>query len=118
MANMKAVSNEQLIAAILSSRTLSEAASKTGVSLRTIQERMKDSDFRLAYTDAKSQVLRSAVQTTNNHFTEAVEVIAEIMNDKTNNPAVRMQAAQTIINQSVKIFDRVQAAELNFYNGY
>lgn len=118
MASVRAVSNEELIAAILSSRTLTEAANKAGISLRTLQERMHEHEFRLAYTDAKSEVLRAAVQATNAHLTEAIETVADIMKDKTTNPAVRMQAAQTIINQSVKIIDRLQIAETNFNNGY
>lgn len=115
---IKAVSNEEIIASILTHKTLAEAAAAVGISLRTIYDRMHDIDFRIAYNDAKSEVIRGAVQSVNCHLTEAFETVAAIMNNTDNNPAVRLQAAQTIISQSSKICERLTISEINFHNGH
>lgn len=43
-------------------------------------------------------------------------VVAEIMGDKENNAAVRLQAAQTILNTAVKFSERLVAAEAKAEN--
>lgn len=118
MANEKALSNETIIAAIIQSNTYKDAADKLGISIRTIYDRMHDKDFKMQYTDAKAQVLRTAVNSVNSHLSEAIEVIAGIMNNAENNPAVRMQAAQTMINTSIKLKGHIEGAECNFKNGF
>lgn len=118
MARVKVISNEELIAAIITNNTLAAAAEAAGISLRALHDRMRDPDFRIAYTDAKSEIIRGAVRTVNSHLTEALETVAGIMNDEQNNAAVRLQAAQTILSQSSKINDRLMSCEINFNNGF
>ena len=118
MANEKAVSNEEMLAAILASKTFKEAADSLDISIRTIYERMHTTDFRMMYTDAKAEILRTAVNSVNSHVAEALETVAGIMNDTKNNPAVRLQAAQTIINSTYKLRDTLAISECNFKNGF
>lgn len=114
MANNKkqsAVTDEQIIAALISSGTIAKAAEAAGISSRTIYERMTHREFKAAYRAAKSDLIRQAVFNMDNKLTDAINTIAEIMNDKTANPAIRLQAAQTILNNAQKFAERLQGEE-------
>ena len=106
-----AVSNEEIIAAMLASGTISEAAEKVGLSARTIYDRMTTKEFKCLYYGAKTDLIRGAVFAINTRLIDAIETIAEIMSDKETNAAVRLQAAQTIINNAAKFSERLQREE-------
>lgn len=105
------VSNEAIIAALLQSGTVKEAATAAGISARTIHDRMKNDEFKIEYAEAKNNVLRRAVNTMSDKLTAAVETVAEIMENPANNPAVRLQAAQTIIGNAAKLSEKLTQDE-------
>ena len=102
----RTVSDEEIVAALLACSTVSEAAKKCGLATRTLYDRMKYKSFQLLYNGAKADVLRKAVFLITGKLTEAVEVVSEILSDTSVNPAIRLQAAQTIINSAVKLTDK------------
>ncbi len=111
-ANTKAVSNEEIIAALLQHGSVTDAAAAAGISPRTIYERLhSDNDFRGQYAEAKNGVLRRAVVSINDRLSEAITAVADIMNDTNVNAAVRLQAAQTIINNAGKLTEQLQKDE-------
>lgn len=107
----QAVSDEQLIAALLNSRTLKTAAAAAGISERALYDRMNKGEFQSLYKAAKADLIRAAVFDMNNKLQEAIDTVAEIMTDQDNNPAIRLQAAQTILNNAAKFSQRLQAEE-------
>ena len=107
----RTVSDEEIVSALLACSTVSEAAKKCGLATRTLYDRMKYKSFQLLYNGAKADVLRKAVLLITGKLTEAVEVVAEILSDTAVNPAIRLQAAQTIINSAVKLADKLQQDE-------
>lgn len=109
--NTKAISNEEIIAALLQHGTVREAAEAAGTTPRTIYDRMKDREFRADYMEAKNDIIRKAVYSINAKLSEAIDAVADIMNDADTNPAVRLQAAQTIINNAAKFADRLTKDE-------
>lgn len=111
MANNKAISDEQIIAALFSNGTIKAAAAAVGISERSIYDRMNEGDFIALYKSAKADLIRGAVVNLNNHIQTAVNVVADIMNDSNNNAAVRLQAAQTILNNAGKFSQRLAAEE-------
>ena len=111
MPKEKAVSNEKIIAALLTSGTIKEAAAAAGIAPRTLYDRMGEKDFREEYKAAKAGVMRQAAISLNGKITAAVDTIAEIMQDKGANPATRLQAAQTILNNAAKFAERLTADE-------
>ena len=114
--NTTAISNEEIIAALISSGTITQAAAQLNISTRTIYDRMTQKDFKAAYSAAKSDILRKAVLKLNTRLNEAIDTVSTIMNDKEVNAAVRLQAAQTIINTADKFTQRLQAEEINIEN--
>lgn len=118
MAREKKATDEQIVAALIGQGTIKEAAAVVGVSERTIYARMNDSSFKMVYEAAKADIIRNAVYNINNQLQAAINTIVEVMEDQDNNPAVRLQAAQTILNNAGKIAQRLNTNEHNiaFYS--
>lgn len=111
MAKGKAVSDEQIIAALLNSGTIKAAAAAAGVSERTVYDRMNEGGFQALYKAAKADLIRAAVFSLNSKVQAAIDTVAAVMQDENNNAAVRLQAAQTILNNAGKFAQRLQADE-------
>lgn len=111
MGNTKTVSNEQIIAALLQHGTIKAAAEAAGTTPRTIYDRMREKDFRAEYEDAKTDIIRKAVISMNEKLSAAIDTVCDIMNDESANAAVRLQAAQTVINNAGKFADRLSRQE-------
>lgn len=106
-----AVPDEKLIAALLNHGTIKQAAAAAGVSERTMYDRMNSGDFKELYKAAKADLIRGAVFSLNGKLQEAIDTIAGIMADESANAAIRLQAAQTILNTAGKFAERLQADE-------
>ena len=115
MDKTKAISDEQLIAALINCNTIKAAAEHVGLSERAIYNRMQSGEFQALYKIAKTDLIRNAVTSVNKHLGEAIKIVAEIMKDKDNNPAIRLQAAQTLLNNSAKFAQRLSEAEAAAY---
>ena len=109
--NQTAVSDEEIIAALLQSGSIAQAAELTGISARSIYDRMGTRDFKAAYSAAKSDIVRAAVLTMNRSLAAAVDVVTGIMNDDSNNAGTRLQAAKMIIENAAKFSDRLNDAD-------
>ncbi len=107
----KIVNNETIISALIQHGTIAEAAKAAGISTRTIYDRMRDKEFIADYMRAKSDIIRGAVFSINSKLSEAINCIADLMNDKEVAPAVRLQAAQTILNHADKFIRRLDYEE-------
>lgn len=107
----KKVSNEVIITALLTSGTLKAAAAVAGVSERTIYDRMNEGEFQALYKAAKADLIRAAVFSLNSKVQAAIDTVAAIMQDENNHAAIRLQAAQTILNNAGKFAQRLQADE-------
>ena len=111
MANTKAVSNEEIIAALIQHGTVKEAAKAAGTTPRTIYDRMKEKAFSVEYMQAKSDIIRKAVFSIDQKLSAAIDAITDLMQDKNTPPAVRLQAAQTILNNAEKFASRLDISE-------
>lgn len=111
MAKSKAVSDELLISALLNNGTIKAAAAAAGISERTLYDRMNDGEFQALYKGAKADLIRAAVFSLNSKVQAAIDTVTAVMQDENNNAAVRLQAAQTILNNAGKFAQRLQADE-------
>ena len=109
--NTKAKSDEEIIAAIMQTATLKEAAEVLQMPTRTLYDRMQARQFRATYQEAKNDVLRQAVKNINGKLASAIDTIAEIMTDSEVNAAVRLQAAQTMMSNAAKFAELVNNGE-------
>jgi len=111
VAREKKATDEQIIAALLNTGTLRAAAAAVGISERAIYDRMSTGEFQALYKAAKTDIIRAVVFNITNRLREAVDTIADIMQDPGSSPAVRLQAAQTILNNVGKFAQRLQDEE-------
>ena len=95
-----AVSDEQIIAAILQTGSTAQAAEALGITPKTIYTRRTTDAFKALWYAAKADILRGATMNVNRTVARAVDTIAEIMDDKAANPAVRLQAAGMILKNA------------------
>lgn len=111
MANNKGVTDEKIIAALLNNNSLKDTAKAVGLSERALYDRMNEGEFIALYRAAKADLLRGAVNRLNTQIQAAIDTIAEIMTDKENSPAIRLQAAHSILNHAGKFAQRLQNTE-------
>lgn len=97
MQNKKSITDEQLIAALLSFGTVKQAAEHLNVSRRTVYNIMRTESFEKVYEGVAKDSLALCMLSLQARLDEAVEVIVEIMEDKSINPQTRLLAAQTIV---------------------
>lgn len=97
---LPAVSDEQIIAAILQTGSTREAAEALGITPKTIYTRRTTDAFKALWYAAKADILRGATLNLNRTVARAVDTIAQIMDDKEANPAVRLQAAGMILKNA------------------
>lgn len=116
MANKKTVSDEQIIAALLAGGTIRAAAAAVGMSERAVYNRMNNGDFQARYRAAKNDLIRAAVVNLNERLQAAIDTVSSIMQNPENNAAVRLQAAQTILNTAGKYAQRLQQGEMDVAN--
>lgn len=111
----KTISDEIIISALVTNGTATAAAKAVGISAKTIYDRMGNSDFLTLYRDVKADILRQSVTNLNGHISAAVQTVVSVMNDKENNAAVRLQAAQTILNTAAKFSKTLTEIETELY---
>ena len=102
---------EQLIAALLSSSTVQQAARLCGISSRTAQRWLTQADFQKAYREAKSRLLEAATTRLRAEAGEAVNTLAEISGDLEAPPAARVTAASRILELAMHSHEVEQLEE-------
>lgn len=107
----KTISDEVIISALISNGTIKAAANAVGISERSIYDRMSSGEFKALYKSAKADVVRKAIFELNNQIGAAVETVVSIMRDNEINPAIRLQAAQTILSNANKFSERLNIDE-------
>lgn len=105
------VSDEAIISALMQNSTTKAAADALGVRPQRLYDRMRTPTFKAAYTQAKADIIRTAVSALNGKLAIAIETISGIMTDTNTNAAVRLQAAQTVLSYACKFAERVSQTE-------
>lgn len=113
----KTISHEEIISALLSTRSISEASAKLGILPRTIYNRMKNDDFKRLYAEARKRILRATTEHLQKMTGSAVSVLADIMLDASLPANTRIYSATSILQYASKytelndILERIEALE-------
>jgi len=91
------------IAALLSEKTIADAAEKVKVNERTIYRWLSLSHFRLALMEAEWSVIDNIVRKLIQLQEPAIEMIHKVMVDDDTQPSVKLRAAQTVLDYLIKI---------------
>lgn len=116
MANRNKITNTQLCAALLSCGSVQETAKVLNISTRTIYNMMQDSEFIELYDHAQADLLNNVVIACRSHMTNAIDCIADIMNDESVNAQTRLLAAQTMLTKCLSLYESMQDMRKKAYN--
>lgn len=107
----KQVDDEILIAALVTHRTIKEAALSCGISERTVYSKMRNAEFEQAYQCARTDLLRATVAEASRQVQDALVVVGEIMHSEASEQ-VRLNAAKMILEYAEKAQNRLKAEEV------
>lgn len=108
----------RLVAALMTSRTVGEAAARAGVSERTARRWCRLPAVRRALSEAQDETLKQATRRAVAAVTEAVGILQVIMSDPNASAAARVSAARCILDaaarltETAELADRVSALEI------
>jgi hypothetical protein len=91
------------IAALLSERDVKAAALAANVGARTLYRWLDDPLFRLALSYAEGEAIDAATRRLLAMNDPAISVLNWVLADKANPPAVRLRAAQTVVDYFLKL---------------
>lgn len=107
----KVNNNEHIIAALLSTTTITEAAEIAGVSAKTIHARLKDQNFKNELDKARRELWKGYATSLQGRLGRAIQTISEIMDNEEAPPQVRLNASAEIIRSGMRITELVDVVE-------
>jgi hypothetical protein len=96
---------EEAIAALLTHRTLEEAAREVDVSTKTLLRWQKEPEFDNAYREAKRAAFGQSIARLHHLSSAAVSTLGKIMLDSAMPPATRVRAADSILDHATKAIE-------------
>lgn len=114
----KTITHEEIISALLSTRSIAEASQKLGIQPRTIYNRMKKDDFKRLYAEARKGLLKATTEELQKMTASAVGVLADIMIDRNVPANTRIYSATSILQFASKytelndVLSRIEALEI------
>ena len=104
------IKKDKALTALLDSSSISEAAAKAGISRRTMYSYLhEDLDFARAYKALQEEAATLHLERLEQNRERAAEVILELMEDKEQPGAVRLNAAKSIIAVATHQAETVEA---------
>jgi hypothetical protein len=91
-----------VITAILSCRTIKEAAEQSRVSERSIMRWLKEPEFQTQYQAAKSELLQATVNRLRTVAMDAVTTLHVVATEESNPPASRVSAGRAILEMLLR----------------
>ncbi len=113
---------EKAILALVSSKTVEDAAKVSGIGRTTLFKWLQNDAFQDAYRRARTKIVQQAIAKMQNASGLAVSVLEEIMSDKEALPSTRVNAAKAVLETSLKaveiedILRRIERIESNINN--
>ena len=105
------ISDEQIVAAIISCSTNKQAAEACGLSEKQFYNRLSRPELKEKLAAARAKLLECATSSIAARVSEAVEVISNIMHSSETTAQTRLNAADAIIRNSLKMGERTDVLE-------
>ncbi len=93
---------EQAIAALLSHRSIEDAAREVGISANTLGRWMKEPEFQAACRDSRRTMFSHAIGRLQDAAGAAATTLLKIMLDPNASAATRLRAAEVVLEQAAK----------------
>jgi DeoR/GlpR family transcriptional regulator of sugar metabolism len=91
------------IPALLSSHTLENAAELIGVSTKTIRRYLENPTFKSVLFQAEGEAINAATRRLINLQNKSIDLIASLMDNPATSHNVKLRAAQTVLDFSIKL---------------
>jgi len=114
---------EEAIIALMTQRSVDEAAKSIGIATQTLVRWMKEPEFQTAYREARRAAFGQATARLQQATGAAVQTLLKIMVDSNSPPSTRVRAADSVLNHAkqatevedveVRVAALEQAAELS-----
>ncbi|MDE7245108.1 MAG: hypothetical protein K2O18_14205 [Oscillospiraceae bacterium] len=98
--------DEKIIAALLSSPTIRAASAACGISESQIYTRLRNPEFKRKYDKARGELLDRNTAALQSQIGAAIETMGQICNDTETAAQVRLNAADAIIRNSLKLTEQ------------
>ena len=105
------LTDEEIVSALIECGTIKAAAESLNVQVKTLYSRMKQDRFKELYSRAKSDLLKAATAKMQSNLVDACEVISEIMKDAGTSQQIRLNAADCIIRNTLKMLEQADILE-------
>lgn len=100
------LTDEEVVSALLSERTNAAAAQKLGITERTLYQRMTKGAVKPMLEKAQRQLMEECISEMRRHLSGAADTIVEVMEDVTVAPQVRLNAADMLQRNFMKMTER------------
>lgn len=88
--------------ALLTSRTVKEAAAKAGTTDNTIRRYMKDPEFVTVYKERVSEIMEAATRNLQQNFNAAIDRLGRIVADDEESGTNQIAAARALLDYGLK----------------
>jgi len=96
---------EETIAALLSQRSIDDAARVAGIGTRTLLRWLKLPEFDAAYREARHKAFSQSIARLQQGSTAAATTLLKVMLDPATPPSTRVRAAESILTHSAKAIE-------------
>jgi AICAR transformylase/IMP cyclohydrolase PurH len=96
---------EEAVAALLTQRSIEEAARVAGIGTQTLIRWLKVPEFQTAYREARRAAFGQSVARPQQASSAAATTLLKIMLDTAAPPSTRVRAAECIMNHSIKAIE-------------
>lgn len=103
--------DDTLIAALLSNATVRAAAQAVGRSETQVYARLRDPLFKARYDEVRHGLLEQSTAALQGRLSAAVETMTEIMQDTDAPHQTRLNAAEAIVRNSLKLTEQTDIIE-------
>jgi len=96
---------EEAIVALLTHRTIEDAARAVGIGGATLLRWQKEPEFQAGYREAKRAAYAQSIARLHQMSSAAVSTLGKVMVDPTTPPATKVRAADSILNHTIKAIE-------------
>lgn len=105
---MKNSKKKIILTALLSNPTVREASASTGLSESTIYGWLRNPEFKEEYTRCKHELMEDTLSCLQIKMQQAAGTIFEIMQNKETPPQIRLTAARTVFEYTLKLTEQTE----------
>ena len=95
----------------LSSKNMTECCNKMGISRNTGYNYLKDESVKQSIEDRRNIILKETSISMQKALQKATEILVEIIEDDSIQPNIRINAINSLFNNSIKITDQMDILE-------